>query len=116
MTASKAAVRGLKTDLELYYRMLQHENVQHRHLARTHERERAMEHIRAQTAAKNAFIQHATLVEATRRMAPALAKFYHGKIKELLPNHTCFSQLDQLWHVLAILLVFDGKNLQLRRV
>ena len=83
MTASKAAVRGLKTDLALYHKMLQHENLQHKHLARTHERERAMAHIRASTSAKNAFIQHATLVEATRRMAPGLAAFYHQKIREL---------------------------------
>ena len=83
MTASKAAVRGLKTDLALYHKLLQHENLQHKHLARTHERERAMQHIRASTAAQNAFIQHATLVEATKRMPPGLAAFYHQKIRQL---------------------------------
>ena len=83
MTRSQATVKGLKTDLALYHKMLQHENMVHKHLVRTHERERAMQHIRAATASKNAFIQHATLVEATHRMAPAIAQFYHNKIREL---------------------------------
>ena len=83
MTRSQATVKGLKTDLVLYQQMLRHENLVHKHLVRTHERERAVSHMKQATMAKNAFIQHSALVEASRRMPPEIARYYHEKIRDL---------------------------------
>ena len=92
---SRATVKGLKTDLALYRMMLQHENRVHKHLVRTQERERAMLHIRSASHAKNAFIQHATLVEASKRMPPEIARFYHGKIRELAEQRGEYATINK---------------------
>ena len=80
---TKASVSGLKTDLFLYRQLLRHENMVHKHLVRTHVRERATAHMRQAARAKNAFIEHATLVEASNRMPPEMARYYHNRMREL---------------------------------
>ena len=83
VSRTRVTVKNLNTDLTLYRLKLQHENLVHKHHTAHLERKRAVEAMRQHTQAKNAWIQHSTLKEATERMSPALARYYHDKIAEL---------------------------------
>ena len=84
MTAiHKATVKNLDTELALYRRRLQHENLVHKVFTRTLENRRAMATMRQHHAQRQAANEHAALVEASLRMSPALQIFYHDRIAQL---------------------------------
>ena len=72
-----------QTDRELYHMRLRSQNVIHRHQGALIDRERHLKAIKATHAYRDAAIQHATLLEATRRLPPALQRYYHDKMRTL---------------------------------
>ena len=69
-----------QTDRELYHMRLRSQNVLHRHHGALIDRERHLQAIKATNAYRDAAIQHATMLEASRRLSPAMQKYYHDKM------------------------------------
>ena len=70
------------SDLALHHKRIQLENVRKQHTALL-ERRRYMKALNATIAYRDARTQHATLLEASRRLPIALQRHYHNELADL---------------------------------
>ena len=70
------------TDLALFHKRVQLENVRKQHSALL-ERRRYLKALQATHAYRDAQIQHSTLLEASRRLPVAMQRYYHRELTDL---------------------------------
>ena len=72
----------VNSDLALHHKRIQLENIRKQHSALL-ERKRYLKALSSTVAYRDAFIQHATLLEASRRLPISLQRHYHNELADL---------------------------------